>query len=192
MQDVVFGSVIAWDWGDAGPWLVLILALVVAVAIVAGRLDDRSSLASHVYVVVSKSTASDDRPGEAAGHVSVRPANYGEAPIFGLAIALHSFGHRRRSWRFQQRDQWWTGAPVPGGVRTYPMIEPDSSGQTVELPVPEEPSEGLPPRRDPQVILTFRDSNGRRWVRWPNGKLQSASLTRRWKAHRAASRPSDV
>ena len=177
--------VTAWDWGDAGSWLALILALVVAVAFVAGRLDDRRALASHVYVVVSKSAASADSPGDVAGHISVRPTNYGEAPIFGLAIALHSLGHRRRSWRFQQREQWWTGAPVPGGVRTYPMIEPDSSGQTVELPVPE----GLPPRRDPHVILTFRDSSGRRWVRWPNGKLQSASLTRRWRAHRGANPP---
>ena len=184
MKDVVFGSVIAWDWGDAWPWLVLIIAVVVAVAFVAGRLDDRSSLASHVYVVLTRSTASDNSPGEAAGHVSVRPVNYGDAPIFGLAVAVHALGHRRRFWRFQPREQWWTGAPVPGGVRTYPMIEPDSSGQTVELPVPEE----LAPRRDPHVILTFRDSNGRRWVRWPNGKLQSASLTRRWKTHRPPSR----
>jgi hypothetical protein len=177
--------VIAWGWGDAGSWLALIIALVAAVAFVGGRLDDRRALASRVYVVVSKSTASDDSPGGAADRVSVRPTNYGEVPIFGLAIALHSFGHRRRSWRFQQREQWWTGQPVPGGVRSYPMIEPDSSGQAVELPVPE----GLHPRRDPQVILTFRDSNGRRWVRWPNGKLQSASLTRRWKATRPMNRP---
>ena len=61
-QTVVFCPVIGWDWGDAVPWLALIIALVAAVAFVAGRLDDRRTLASHVYVVLSKSTANDDPP----------------------------------------------------------------------------------------------------------------------------------
>jgi hypothetical protein len=175
--------VIAWDWGDAGVWLALIIAVVVAVAFVAGRLDDRRALASRVYVVLSH--PSDKPAGAADRHVSVRPTNYGEAPVFGLAVALHAVGHRRRSWRFQHREHWWTGALLPEGVRNYPMIEPDSSGETVELPVPAD----VPPTRDPPAIVTFRDSNGRRWVRWPNGKLQSASLSRRWRASRPSTHP---
>jgi hypothetical protein len=177
----VFGS----DWGQVPAWLALIIAVVVAVAFVDGRLDGRRALASQVYVVLSDFTASNDVPGGAEGHVSVRPTNYGEAPVFAVAIALHHWGHRRRYWRLQTRDQWWTGAPVPDGSRIYPMIEPDSSGETAVLP----PAAGVPPRRVPQVIVTFRDGSGRRWVRWPNGKLQSASLTRRWRATHPLTRP---
>jgi hypothetical protein len=183
---VGFAPVLGSDWGDVPLWLALVIALVAAVAFVDGRLDGRRAMASRVYVVVATDfTASSDVLGGAEGHVSVRPTNYGESPAFGVAVALHDWGHRRRYWRFRTRDQWWTGSPVAGGTRIYSMVEPESSGEIVELP----PAAGVPPRRVPQVILTFRDGSGRRWVRWPNGTLQSASLTRRWRATHAATRP---
>ena len=97
------------EGADVEPWLALIIGLVATVALVARWLDARRELASRVYVVLSRS----DPAGAAPGHVSVRPTNYGDAPIFGLAVALHSLGHRRRSWRVQPREEWWTGAISP-------------------------------------------------------------------------------
>ena len=84
---------IGWDWGDVPPWLALIIALVVAMAFVAGRLDDLLPfVVGRLYVVLTKSTASTVLPAASEGPVSVRPTNYSEAPVFGLAIALGSSG----------------------------------------------------------------------------------------------------
>lgn len=164
------------EWGNVPAWLALIGGLTAAFAFTAGRLDARRLLASQVFAVLTSFRLGVDRQTGTYGHVNVKPTNYGNAPIFDVGISVHQRGRRRWFWRLRGRADWWTGAPVRGGGRLWSTILPESEGEVAELPAPDASRDA--DRTNPPVIMTFRDGNGRRWVRWPDGKLTSGWLTK--------------
>jgi hypothetical protein len=88
-------------------------------------------------------------------------------PTYDVVLSLWEFGKRRRLWRFHGRANWLTSERLT--TRIYPAIPPRESVGKVDLPAP-----GTEPRdvsKAPPAVVTFRDGNGRNWVRWPDGRL---------------------
>ena len=80
---------------------------------------------------------------------------------------------------FEERGQWMTGRRIAGNV--YSTLLAHSASKESELP-----GVGLPVSNKklgdtqvmPVLLLAFRDGNGRRWIRWPDGKLSRLRLCR--------------
>jgi hypothetical protein len=166
------------DWGDVPAWLALIAGLIAVLTFVAGRLDARRAHAAQVFAVLTDFRLTERPEFEGEGHVTVTPTNYGPAPIFDAGVYVHEFGRRHWLWRMRRSTDWWTGEWVDGAAHGWTTIKPQSEGEQAVLPAPTAMRDQ--PQARPHVILSFRDGNGRRWVRWPDGKLQSAALSRRW------------
>ena len=143
------------DWVQ---WFALSGGLVAALAFIADRLDHARSDAAAAYVVFDLDKS------------KVEVHNDGPLPI--LSVDVDAWGYaarRRRTWRVRYIGSWMTGAT--GGyqpVRHIPTIGPGSSFKEIdmlELPSP------WPANHPPTVLLVFTDGRGRRWVRWPDGRL---------------------
>jgi hypothetical protein len=166
------------DWGSVPAWLAL-GGVVVAVAVfVAGRADATRKHAASVYVVITSFKAGTgdrylaDAPGAEAPppFTKVVIQNDGDLPVVDANVSVWEWGHRRWDWWDRGMTDWWTGQRVRGV--DYATIAPHSEATEHEFP-----AVGLPATRRPgdtarpPVILIFRDGNGRRWVRWPDGRL---------------------
>ena len=173
---------LATDWGSVPSWLGLAGVVVAAAAFVSGRFDAMRRPASMVFpIVTSYKYGSRDED----NHTTVRIENGSDMPAFECGISLYDWGRRRRAWRVRPHDNWMTGKRIVG--RVYPTLLAHSETGEDQLPGLANPMEPdhTPTLRyvSPNVLLVFRDGNGRRWVRWPDGKLSrlrpSRSLPRR-------------
>jgi hypothetical protein len=163
-----------WDWSDVPSWLALIGGIAAVLAFLAGRRDARRALASHVFVTCTHFNLYDSPT-----FTEVVVSNTCTAPIFEVRVRVHQWGRRHRLWRL--RRSWWTGPVVEEGCRYIHTLAPRSAGRRWRLPAPDKPP-GEPLSREewpvPPVVMTFTDGNGRPWVRWPTGRLESARWVR--------------
>jgi len=165
------------EWGTVPAWVALIGALVAAIAFVSGRLDATRAQAQAVYLIVTSSHYGVG-PNRSKDHTHVEVSNDSALPVYDLSIAGWQWGKRRRFWRFRKPDEWMTSERLDG--RLWVVMRPQSKVTDDQM----QPVKGFPPStgrspRDslsPPFTLTFRDASGRRWVRWPDGKLH-----RRWR-----------
>jgi hypothetical protein len=156
-------AVLGLEGSNLVPWLGVLGGIAALLAYLTGRSDARRSMASRVFVVVT--VAGLGRPD---GVVTATIHNGSGAPLFEVWLTLHEYGKRRRGWRVRSANKAWTGAPVLGGGRLFTTITAVEA-ESAELPAPTTQWPSHNPT--PQVVLTFRDANGRRWTRWPDGKL---------------------
>jgi hypothetical protein len=162
------------EWSELPSWIGVIAVVIGALTFAASRRDAHRALASKVFVFGPYQGASHDDP----GWTNVEIHNNGDAPIFDCSVSLYDWGERRRTWRARKATDWWSANRIDG--RHFSIITPTSrSAEDHGLMG----GLGNPPKRyeslRPPVILIFRDGNGRRRVRWPDGRL-----TRKWRQPR--------
>lgn len=152
-------------WSMAG-WLAFGGVLIALSSFVFGRRDFGRELAGKVFVLTLRWHV-----GIPEAFTKVRVTNGGASPIFSVGVATFDWGRRGRVWWLRRPDRWWTGDRLVG--RTFAIVSPSSQTEIAELPAPTTAERGpeLPP-----VILTFTDGNGRRWIRWPDGRLSRRLL----------------
>lgn len=159
------------DWGSVPAWLGLGGALIAAMSFLAGRRDAKRRPAALVFPITVNHRFGTSKPPDTFTNVQIE--NGSDMPIYDCILVLYQWGRRRRLWRFHTVQNWMTGERVVG--RVYSIIRANSVSQVAELP-----GLGLPPQGKgwraqmdmaPTALLMFRDGNGRRWVRWPDGKL---------------------
>jgi hypothetical protein len=163
---------VAAEWGSIPSWLALVGALVAAAAFVVGRLDALRRPASMVFpIAMSYKYGGDPDSPDPDTHTTVQIENGSDMPVFECHIALYKWGHRRRFWRLRRYDRWMTGERIVG--RVYPTLLAHHNSSEDELPGLGLPiSKGTIDRNmSPPLLLLFRDGNGRRWIRWPDGRL---------------------
>jgi hypothetical protein len=123
-------------------------------------------VAASLYVKVPLHLAGPAAPPDVA-FTKYQIVNDGALPASSVGVSAWTWGRRRITWRFRRRDSWMTGSRLEGGA-VFPTIVPRSRTEVHDLP-------GLwewgPPGDPPPIMLTFRDGLGRRWIRWPDGKL---------------------
>lgn len=153
-------------------WLAFGGLLVAAATLGAAIADRRREQASGVFAIVE---AYRMGPGPDS-HTTVSIHNLSPAPVFDAGVSVYKWGRRRWCWRVRRRVNWWTGARIPSGV-VYPTILPGVETEHEQLPGVDAPTVGRLPTK-PDVIVTFTDASGRRWVRWPDSRL-SRDLLRR-------------
>lgn len=94
--------------------------------------------------------------------------NDGPAPIRFVGVTLFRPGRRRWGWRLRpSRTSRWTGEKVSG--RFFPIVWPETriDGDNMEFVGRfQDWGLGFHP-----IVVEFTDGNGRRWVRWPDGRL---------------------
>jgi hypothetical protein len=157
------------DWGSVPEWLSLLAIVGGVVAFLIGRRDASRSQASRVFLIVLSFTTSTDAR---SATTKVEVANLSDAPVFDVNVLQFGWGGRRRTWRLRTTDQWTTGDRVRPG-RLFATIPPNTRGLTQNMA-------GLPPpplagQVTPPFVMVFRDGNGRRWVRWHDGRLNRLS-----------------
>ena len=167
----------ATDWGNVPAWLGLVFASVALLSYVTSRLDSRRSAASGVHVIPVTFQYSAPKPKE-GDHTAYRIVNAGRVPAYDVEVSAWEFGSRRWLWRFRRAPSWMTGARID--ARLHIAVLP---GQSVwskgdaELTAPRigarQSESPVPP-----LMLIFRDGDGRRWVRWPDGRLNRARSVR--------------
>lgn len=160
------------DWGSVPAWIALLGAFVAAAAFVSGRLDAAKSQARSIYVMVMAALPSGTGSREAP-HTVIELHNDSDFPIVDVGVTEWEWGKRLRRWRLRPQAKWWTTEVACGFM--YSTVLPNSKIKEDDLmPVKGNPPPGSP-SLNPPIMLTFRDASGRRWVRWPDGKL-----SRRW------------
>jgi hypothetical protein len=175
------------DWVQ---WLALVgglvAAVVAAVAFVLGRRDVARTLAASVYVIIPKFRYGRDPTVPA--FTTYRVVNDGPAPALQVGVSAWEWGRRRSTWRFRRHEHWMMSRRIePGAV--FSTIEPASSTKEHDLQGVTSYAWG---GENPPVMLVFRDGQGRRWVRWPDGKLTKLYPSayyfqeRRWRLQREA------
>jgi hypothetical protein len=95
-------------------------------------------------------------------------ANDGPAPIRFVGVTLFRPGRRRWWWRVRRgRTGWWTGDKV--SRRFFPIVWPETRIDDENMQfVGRFDGSGLGFH---PIVVEFTDGNGRRWVRWPDGRL---------------------
>jgi hypothetical protein len=169
------------DWVQ---WLGLAGGLAALATFVWGRRDASRSDAAAVYVVVTTFQPAPLPPGEAV-FTRYQIVNDGDLPVLIVAVEAWDWGRRRITWRLRREEHWMTGRRII--ERVYNTVTPHTSTDEDQVP-------GLagigPPGVNPPILLRFCDGHGRRWVRWPDGKLarDAPSLSRVeavWRRRRA-------
>jgi len=133
----------------------LTLATIAVLTYVKKVIDDQSLLARMVFV----SGVEWSNPPQ------VEISNLSDCPIFNVGIGLYDNGELTRLARLREGESRWTGRKVGTGNRL--VIPPDTrervtlSGRGLEWQ-----GRGWPP-----VFVVFCDTEGRRWTRWPDGRL---------------------
>jgi hypothetical protein len=149
------------DWVQ---WLALSGGLEAVASFVTDRLERARSDAAAVYVIV---TRYDRRNPEGA---KFRVYNDGPLPALSVGVmgwhAWHWEVRRRGTWRLRGMGSWMTGQVAT--VTVFPTIGPRSSTEEADLP---QLDLAFGTGDPPPVMLVFRDGRGRRWVRWPDGRL---------------------
>lgn len=153
-------------------WLALAGGFVALLSYRTTRRDLRRAPAASVYVVVTHFRAS--APAKPDDQTTYKVVNGGALPIYDVGVSVWEFGRRRRSWRFRKVGQWMTGTRLEG--RVHIAIEPGGEVTGEDMSAPS--LVGWKVIEAPPVLLIFRDGNGRRWVRWPDGRLNRA-----WSLH---------
>jgi hypothetical protein len=168
------------DWVQ---WLALVGGLVAAAAFVVGRRDVSRADAARVYAIVSKYRYG---LGKEPIFTTFKVVNDSAAPALQVGVSAWDWGRRRRAWRLRRHEQWMTGRRIHGNV--FSTIEPNSSTKEHDLPgLTSYAGQG---GESPPIMLVFRDGQGRRWVRWPDGKLTTLYPSvyyfqdRRWRRQR--------
>lgn len=159
------------DWGSVPAWLGLAGAAVAVLAYLAGRRDAARTHAAAVYAVITGSRQMPDASvtEDNRRFTKVVVHNDGDLPALDVSPSVWEWGRRRWTWRFRRHTDWWTGKRVQGIV--YATIAPHSTGAEHEFLGIGLPPRGQPDTVRPPVVLVFLDGNGRRWVRWPDGRL---------------------
>jgi len=148
-------------------WLALVGVVVGVFTYASARRDASRRSATHIYVVVT-SFHYGTNPDNENHHTRARVVNDSDTPIFDVSVSLWDWGKRRVGWRLRRHPAWMTSKRLVG--RYYATLLPKTST----------PEEGWPTVKVtsvmtqsvlPPFLLVFRDGNGRRWVRWPDGKL---------------------
>ena len=171
--------VAAWDWGSVPAWVGLIGALVAGASYLAGRHEQRRALAAKVYVMpvsgLYKLDLLDPIPNRL--ELGVQVVNDSPGPIFDIHVIVWNHGGRRRIvWQLWPYYERVTRGHVTDAVVTAMWPESRSKefamvGRIGRMPI------GM--RRDSFAIsISFRDANGRRWVRWPDGRMSTERLSR--------------
>lgn len=148
-------------------WLAVIGGLILVMAFVLNRRDAGRVLASRVHVVVV-SYRHGPSP-EGAPFLNLQVVNGGDAPVFDIGISIWGWdGRRRRLWRLRKHREWMTSKRVLGVVVT--AVYAADRSKELELKGLETTPRTLSYRATP-LMMVFRDGDGRRWVRWPDGRL---------------------
>jgi hypothetical protein len=150
------------DWVG---WLALVGGFVALVTFSMGRRDLARADAACVYVLVTKfraGTPTEKHP----IFTTYQIFNPSRLPLLGVSPSAWTWGRRRVTWRFRRYERWMTGQRLVG--RAYATIAPNGSTHEHDLPGLETVGGA---GATPPVMLIFRDGHGRRWVRWPDGKL---------------------
>ena len=148
-------------------WLALAGGLVAVAAFVVSLHESAKRHASAIFVVATHTPHGDPpRPGEFTRFVF---HNDSDLPALDVTVSAWAFGRRRRLWRLCRPDKWLGSKRL--GSWHYPTVPPHTSTKEEQLkPPPVTPKRGGSTR--PPLVITFRDGTGRRWVRWPDGRLQ--------------------
>jgi len=153
------------DWVQ---WLALAGGLTAVAAFVQERRDRIRADAADVYVVVTEYRCASPED-EERSFTRFQVFNRAARPIFRVGVAAWDWGRRRITWRLRRHENWMTGRRIVG--RVFSTIAPSTETSEAKLP-------GLLPDGDPgespPIMLVFRDGHGRRWVRWPDGRLMKA------------------
>jgi hypothetical protein len=84
----------------------------------------------------------------------------------------------------------WKRHPVEQGIgRVFPAIPPEQTQNPQSFAYLFPPPPVASNELNPPIQLTFVDSNGRKWCRWPDGVLQDLGVIhhqRRWLPRKAA------
>jgi hypothetical protein len=156
---------VAADWGSVPAWIALIGGFIAAAAFWTGRRDRTKADAARVYAVVT-SFRGGGRSDE--NFTNTRIYNDGARPIFDVGLSVWEWGRRRWTWRVRRHEHCMTGNRIEGAV--YSGVLPGTNTTEAEL-------RGLVTYSRyglevaPPILLIFRDGNGRRWIRWPDGRL---------------------
>ncbi len=153
-------------------WLALAGGLAAVVALLVARSDASRAQAAQILAFPCEFHYAP--PAGEPGFTVVEVRNGSGLPLFEVGVAAWDWGHRARLWRIRRPSEWMTGARITG--RFYSVITM-ATLKVDRLPPPSRPirDEDRENGLLPPILLTFRDAHGRRWVRWPDGKL-----TRRW------------
>jgi hypothetical protein len=159
------------DWGSVPQWLALGGVLLAVASYIAGRWDVVRDNAAKVYVIITAFQIGTGRADGPGAWTKARIHNGSALPIYDAALSAWEWGARRSTWRLRKHSAWMTGEQVTGCV--FPTISPGGDSDEEELfglhhPSREDPK---PESIRPPLMLVFRDGNGRRWVRWPDGRL---------------------
>lgn len=153
------------DWGSIPAWIALGGGGGTVFSNLARR-DAQRAPANAVFAIPTDWSIAS-APG--SGHVRIKLVNGGAAPIKDANVSVWDFGRRRMTWRFRKVTGWMTGSRLE--CRVYATVEPgaviDDPSEYDAPPFPKKRPESIVP----PILLTFRDGNGRQWVRWPNGRL---------------------
>lgn len=179
----------AFGWNGVLQVLAVAGGLVAVATFAASRLDGQREQASAVYLIQRNWTMDMDEPD--AAKVTVALHNDSDLPVLDIAVASWNFGSRRRLWRLHASNDWcgpWRRAKrsqrrgdelLSGswlGSSSRANLQPRSTTADAVLRAPHtRPAAREDENLRPPVTLAFRDANGRRWVRWHDGKL-----SRRW------------
>ncbi len=154
-------TVTAIDWGNVPAWIALLGGGVALLSYLTSRDDARRSAAIGVYFVM------DYNNSYGADKLNLSIINSSTMPIHN--VLLQSFDgpcKRRKFWRLSGFLMTSTLLEIrhvfaikPGDSVSQPGIRAVRPGR----PAPEMPTA--------QLVLTFRDGNGRNWVRWHDGRL---------------------
>lgn len=181
----------AVDWGTVPQWLGLAAAIVAVTAFVVSRRDLSRTEASSVYVMADSHKYSMKRVDNDDGttdritslELAGRIHNAASTPITDCTMHLYAPNGRRRLWWWtsQSPQAWWTTKRLIG--RSYYTIAPESAGEQFEYHRQID-IQGGPPKGLPTMVTTFTDGHGRRWVRWPSGKLSRVRSPLMWRGRR--------
>lgn len=93
-------------------------------------------------------------------------------PISNATVTAFEWGKRRRSWWcYRKIEEYWTAPRI--GFENLPFVNPGETKSPIEFDPPKSPAPRNVVSYVPQVILTFQDGNGRKWVRWPTKGLST-------------------
>ncbi len=151
---------------DVPEWIGVGGVLIAALAYWSGRLDARRSLASAVHAVAERFEVGGDRP-----EIDVKVYNGSDRPVFDVLVCVWSWpGRRRWWWRAVTYGRWLSGARQQE-MGTHAIREHGASDLMEFRRFPAECIHDRGRTFRPPILVVFTDGNGRRWVRWPDGRL---------------------
>jgi hypothetical protein len=162
------------DWGSVPAWLAIVCSGGGAAAVATARSARRTHGAA-VYVTSAGYRVSD--PPDPDDFTGYKLVNSGTLPVHDVGISVWEFGRRRWLWRFRNGARWMTGERLQG--RVYPSVEPGDEKTANDMPAPHRVVKRPRGAVAPLLLLTFRDGVGRRWVKWPDGRLNRVHFARR-------------